>query len=158
MLGKTLAIAVITGLATALLPSGPDDRAIPAAGAADFAEERKTEKRLRFWPKETCEMPRVLEAIEKRFNQAQRFTYHTELLLESIENPREYAARDDHYIFFDRTYCRGTAIMNNGRHYHLFYELSDDRTPPLGNGIEWCIVGLDRMYAHKPGCRLVKPL
>ena len=26
-----------------------------------------------------------------------------------------------------------------------------------GNGVEWCVVGLDRNWAYNPSCRAAKP-
>jgi hypothetical protein len=71
--------------------------------------------------------------------------------------PHQYHRQEKEPQFHDRRYCRATAVMGDGRHRTVYYLISYDRYPPLGGGLEFCVVGHDYFRAYAPGCSQLTP-
>ena len=49
-------------------------------------------------------------------------------------------------------------MLNDGKMRTVHYSIAEDAGfAGFGQGVEWCVTGLDRNWAYNPGCRAAKP-
>lgn len=108
----------------------------------------------------TCEDPRILFLIRTRFNQTQRRTFHRDVEIIDFNHLRPITTRYHEPAYHDRLYCEGRVILDNGRHHTLVYQRAFSARfplPPLGAGLQFCVVGYDDYRAHAPACSQLRP-
>ena len=106
----------------------------------------------------SCSDNRVLTLIKRRFDWAQRSTFKRDITILEFVDVQPTTVRFNEPAFQDRLYCHGRVVLSNGRKHQVFYKLSFDGRPPLGAGLQWCVVGYDEYRAFAPACRQLKPL
>jgi hypothetical protein len=48
--------------------------------------------------------------------------------------------------------------LNNGSVHTIHYSIIEDGGfAGFGQGVEWCVVGLDRNWAYNPSCKEARP-
>ena len=53
-----------------------------------------------------------------------------------------------------RRYCSGDVMLSDGKMRTVHYSIIEDGGfAGFGQGVEWCVTGLDRNWAYNPGCR-----
>jgi hypothetical protein len=71
---------------------------------------------------------------------------------------REVAFRPWQSDNIPRRYCTGDAMLNDGKVRKVHFSIAEDAGfAGYGDGVEWCVVGLDRNWAYNPACRAAKP-
>ena len=54
--------------------------------------------------------------------------------------------------------CSGSVQLNNGSVHTIHYSIIEDGGfAGFGQGVEWCVVGLDRNWAYNPACKAAGP-
>ena len=49
-------------------------------------------------------------------------------------------------------------MLNDGKMRTVHYSIIEDGGfAGFGQGVEWCVTGLDRNWAYNPGCRAARP-
>ena len=57
-----------------------------------------------------------------------------------------------------RRYCAADVMLSDGKLHQVYYSLIEDGGfAGFGQGVEWCVTGLDRNWAYNPDCRAAKP-
>jgi len=57
-----------------------------------------------------------------------------------------------------RRYCSGNVMLSDGKMHAVHYSIIEDGGfAGFGQGVEWCVTGLDRNWAYNPGCRAAGP-
>ena len=104
-----------------------------------------------------CHDEKVLKKIIKRFNYAENRTWHRGFTLDDIERTRESLGQSTYESPIPRRYCRGHALLSNGRHPTVFY-LIEGGQGFAGNSfnVEFCISGLDEWNDHDGSCRALR--
>lgn len=104
-----------------------------------------------------CDDAKVLKRIVKRFNKAEDKTWNRGFYLEEIERIQERNVRQNEDLQIPRRYCRGHALLTNGKHPALFF-LIESGTGLAGNGfsVEFCLAGYDRWREFDGSCRSIK--
>ena len=60
-------------------------------------------------------------------------------------------------IFRD-AYCSAEAMLSDGKMRTVHYSIIEDGGfAGFGQGVEWCVTGLDRNWAYNPGCKAAQP-
>lgn len=137
----------------AVIVSPEDSRAVYSDGRPNNAAPRIQDVAA------LCDDPRTLADILSRFNWVQRKTWRTDLRMVAVERPREmdYRTVGDHMVLSKR-YCRATAVLNDGRHRRMVYQIVEDTGGAGGfyDRARWCVEGHDRMREHEPACRVLR--
>ncbi len=104
-----------------------------------------------------CDDSGVLNKIIKRFNWAENRTWGRGFSLDEIERTRERLVKDTHDSPIPRRYCRGHALLSNGKHPTVYY-LIEGGQGFAGNSynVEFCISGLDEWNDHDGSCRALR--
>jgi hypothetical protein len=106
----------------------------------------------------TCDYAPALVRIVEGFGSKESRFWNSELRIVGIEDIRETAVLPWAAQSIPRRFCRGTALVNDGRRHAIYYSIAED-TGTIGGdwGVNFCVVGLDRDWAYNPACRAARP-
>ena len=147
---KSLRFAAVCGALLGALPLG-------AAKAANPLE-------MNFWlsgPRYDgrvgdCET--ALGAITAQFSEKEGKFWNSALAITGFSRVHETAFRPWQSDNIPRRYCSGEAMLSDGKVRKVHFSIIEDGGfASFGQGVEWCVVGLDRNWAYNPACRAAKP-
>jgi hypothetical protein len=151
---KKSALGAVLG---ALLGLGAFLGAIGEAQAANPLE-------LNFWlngPRydgnvKPCEA--ALPTITSQFQEKESTYWNSSLVITAYGNIHETAFRPWQSDNIPRRYCAGQVMLSDGKLRPVHFSIIEDGGfAGYGQGVEWCVVGLDRNWAFNPACKTAKP-
>ncbi|WP_420133694.1 hypothetical protein [Rhodopseudomonas sp.] len=129
----------------------------PAAQAANPLE-------MNFWlsgPRYDGNLPSCeagLPAITHQFAEKEGSYWNSDLRITGYARIQEVAFRPWQSDNIPRRFCTGDAILSDGQAHRLHYSIIEDGgLAGFSDGVEFCIVGLDRNWAFNPACKAAKP-
>jgi hypothetical protein len=134
--------------------------AAPEAGRGVISHNPPAEARI--WrytgvPLE-CADPAVLGEIAASFAGREQEYWASGLALANFERAWETGFRSNGPSYVPRRYCSADAIFNDGARRRVVYNVGEALGfIGLGDGVTWCVVGLDRNRAFGPKCRAAGP-
>jgi hypothetical protein len=103
-----------------------------------------------------CE--RAVETISTQFREKESTFWNSPLQIMSFGRIHETAFRPWQSDNIPRRYCSAEVMLNDGKHRTVHYSIIEDGGYAAhGEGVEWCVTGLDRNWAYNPGCRSARP-
>ena len=148
---KKAAMAAIAGAVFGLMALAPN------AQAANPLE-------LNFWlsgPKydgKLTDCAAALSTISSQFQEKESTFWNSALQITGFDRVQETAFRPWASDNIPRRYCSAKAMLNDGKLRQVNYSIIEDGgLAGYGQGVEWCVVGLDRDWAYNPACRAAKP-
>jgi len=129
----------------------------PAAQAANPLE-------LNFWlsgPKydgrvKGCEA--ALGTISSQFQEKESTYWNSKLQITGFRQIHEIAFRPWQSDNQPRRYCGADVMLNDGKIRSVYYSIIEDGGfAGYGQGVQWCVSGLDRNWAFNPDCRAARP-
>ena len=151
-LARFAAVAAVA--ACGLLAAGA-----PAAKAANWLE-------MNFWLSgpnysgvvPACDSQQALDLIATRFAETERRFWSSTLSITDFEKVHEIAFRPWGPEYQPRRYCKGTVFTNDAKKRAIYYSIIEDGGfAGFGQGVEWCVVGVDRNWSNNPACRMMRP-
>jgi hypothetical protein len=103
-----------------------------------------------------CEagMPTVMS----RFQEKESSFWNSALTITGYANVHEVAFRPWQSDNIPRRFCTGSVMVSDGKVRTVNYSIIEDGGfASYGDGVEFCVVGLDRNWAFNPACRAAKP-
>jgi hypothetical protein len=147
---KKAAMATLAGAAFGLLALAP------GAQAANPLE-------LNFWLSGPQYDGRVadcaagLPLVSSQFQDKESTFWNSALQITGFTRVHETAFRPWTSDNIPRRYCSAEAMMNDGKLRQVHYSIIEDGGfAGYGQGVEFCVVGLDRDWAYNPACRSAK--
>jgi hypothetical protein len=118
---------------------------------------------LNFWlsgPKyegKLADCEAALSTITSQFQEKESTYWNSALQITGFARVREAAFRPWQSDNIPRRYCTADAMLNDGKPRTVQYSIIEDGGfAGYGEGVEWCVVGLDRNWAYNPRCRSAK--
>ena len=140
-------MSVAFGLAFAGAASAADTSGGSAVSPAPLAAEADS----------LCAAPGVLSGVISRFNWAERNTFKRGFELSALTNPRANPDPVLNVGVIPKRYCVAEAMMSNGTRSTAYYVvLMGQGLAGIGNGLDFCILGLDPWRVHDGECRTVR--
>src|SRR5262245_41317721 len=103
-----------------------------------------------------CE--RALTTIAYQFQEKEGKFWNSALTITGFGRVHETAFRPWQSDNIPRRYCSGEAMLSDGKVRKVHFSIMEDGGfASFGQGVEWCVVGLDRNWAYNPACRAAKP-
>jgi len=134
-------------------------------GLAALGEARAANPlELNFWlsgPKydgrlKPCEA--ALPGIASMFQEKESTFWNSRLVITGYTNVHEIAFRPWQSDNIPRRYCAGQAMISDGKMREVYFSIIEDGAfAGMGQGVEFCVVGLDRNWAWNPACKAAKP-
>ncbi|CCE02346.1 hypothetical protein [Bradyrhizobium sp. STM 3809] len=100
----------------------------------------------------------AIPAIVSRFQDKESTFWNSSLTITGVANVREIAFRPWQSDNIPRRFCTGSVMISDGKARTLNYSIIEDGGfAGYDQGVEFCVVGLDRNWAFNPACRAAKP-
>jgi hypothetical protein len=105
-----------------------------------------------------CQEPWALAIIAKRFAQKETRFWNSALSIVHFEGIKETAYRPWADDTIPRRYCSAVVLISDGLRRPVHYSIIEDAgMAGQVDGVEWCVVGLDRNMAYSPACKMARP-
>lgn len=105
-----------------------------------------------------AECQKALGTITSQFQEKESTFWNSPLTIVAYGNIHEIAFRPWQSDNIPRRYCSGSVKLNNGTFHAIQYSIIEDGGfAGFGQGVEWCVVGLDRNWAFNPACKAAGP-
>ena len=105
-----------------------------------------------------AECDRALPTISTQFWEKESTFWNSDLRITRYARVHEVAFRPWQSDNIPRRYCSGDVMLSDGKMRTVHYSIIEDGGfAGFGQGVEWCVTGLDRAWAYSPGCRAARP-
>ena len=100
----------------------------------------------------------ALGTITNQFWEKESTFWNSSLRITAYGDIHETAFRPWQSDNIPRRYCSGNVMLSDGKMHAVHYSIIEDGGfAGFGQGVEWCVVGLDRNWAYNPSCRMARP-
>jgi hypothetical protein len=100
----------------------------------------------------------ALGTITSQFLEKERTYWNSSLQITAYGPIQETAFRPWQSDNIPRRYCSAEVMLSDGKLRTVHYSIIEDGGfAGYGQGVEWCVTGLDRNWAYNPGCRAARP-
>jgi hypothetical protein len=100
----------------------------------------------------------AMGTITNQFWEKESTFWNSALKITGYSDIHEIAFRPWQSDNIPRRYCAGHVMLSDGQVRGLYYSIIEDGGfASFGQGVEWCVTGLDRNWAYNPGCRAARP-
>ena len=103
-----------------------------------------------------CEQ--AVPTITWQFKDKESTYWNSSLTITGFDRIHEIAFRPWQSDNIPRRYCSASVLMSDGKVRTVNYAIVEDGGfAGYGQGVEWCVTGLDRNWAYNPMCKAGKP-
>ncbi len=100
----------------------------------------------------------ALPTISSQFQEKESTFWNSPLQITGFGRIHETAFRPWQSDNIPRRYCTADVMLNDGKQRTVHYSIIEDGGfAAFGQGVEWCVTGLDRNWAYNPRCRAARP-
>ena len=100
----------------------------------------------------------ALSTISYQFQEKESTFWNSPLTITAYGRIHETAFRPWQSDNIPRRYCSGDVMLSDGKMRTVHYSIIEDGGfAGFGQGVEWCVTGLDRNWAYTPGCKAARP-
>src|SRR5712675_1047353 len=100
----------------------------------------------------------ALGTITSQFEEKESKFWNSALQITAYGRVHETAFRPWQSDNIPRRYCSADVMLNDGKLRTVHYSIIEDGGfAGFGQGVEWCVTGLDRNWAYSPGCKAARP-
>ena len=105
-----------------------------------------------------AECERALPTITSQFQEKEGKFWNSALTITAYGRIHETTFRPWQSDNIPRRYCSGDVMLSDGKMRAVHFSIIEDGGfAGFGQGVEWCVTGLDRNWAYSPGCRAARP-
>ena len=99
----------------------------------------------------------ALSTITSQFQEKESTFWNSPLVITAYGRVHETAFRPWQSDNIPRRYCSADAMLSDGKMRSVHYSIIEDGGfSGFGQGVEWCVTGLDRNWAYNPACRAAR--
>ncbi|HKU06858.1 MAG TPA: hypothetical protein VJR30_12390 [Bradyrhizobium sp.] len=103
-----------------------------------------------------CE--KAIPTIVSQFQERESSFWNSSLVITAYGKIHEIAFRPWQSDNIPRRYCSGEVMVSDGKVRPVHFSIIEDGGfAGFGQGVEWCVVGLDRNWAFNPACKAARP-
>ena len=100
----------------------------------------------------------ALPTISSDFREKEGKFWNSDMQITGFGDIRETAFRPWQSDNIPRRYCSAAVMLSDGKPRTVHYSIIEDGGfAGIGQGVEWCVTGLDRNWAYNPGCNAARP-
>ena len=100
----------------------------------------------------------ALGTITSQFQEKESTFWNSSLQITAYGRIHETAFRPWQSDNIPRRYCSADVMLSDGKLRTVHYSIIEDGGfAGAGQGVEWCVTGLDRNWAYNPGCKAARP-
>lgn len=148
---KTSGFAIALGVFSGLLAFGQPAKAANPLELNFWLSGPKYDGRVA-----PCEA--AMGTITTQFWEKEKEFWNSALRIAAYGDIHEIAFRPWQSDNIPRRFCAGSLVLNDGQVHGLFYSIVEDGGfAGYGQGVQWCVTGLDRNWAYNPACKAARP-
>ena len=148
---KTLGLGVALGAMLGLFPFGHGAEAANPAELNFGLFGPRYDGRVK-----ECEA--ALGTITNQFWEKESTFWNSSLRITAYGQIHETAFRPWQSDNIPRRYCSAEVMLSDGKMRQVHYSIIEDGGfAGFGQGVEWCVTGLDRDWAYNPACKAARP-
>jgi hypothetical protein len=100
----------------------------------------------------------ALGTITNQFWEKESTFWNSSLKITAYGRIHETAFRPWQSDNIPRRYCSADVMLSDGKLRQVHYSIIEDGGfAGFGQGVEWCVTGLDRNWSYNPSCKAAKP-
>ena len=100
----------------------------------------------------------ALGTITSEFQEKESTFWSSSLTIKGYGDIHEIAFRPWQSDNIPRRYCAGSVMLSDGKIRSVNFSIIEDGGfSSFGQGVEWCVTGLDRNWAYNPACKAARP-
>jgi hypothetical protein len=100
----------------------------------------------------------ALGTITSQFQEKESTFWNSKLRITAYGQIHETAFRPWQSDNIPRRYCSADVMLSDGKMHIVHYSIIEDGGfAGFGQGVEWCVTGLDRNWAYNPACKAAGP-
>ncbi|MDI1263772.1 MAG: hypothetical protein PS018_11000 [bacterium] len=100
----------------------------------------------------------ALPTISSQFQEKESTFWNSALTITGFGRIHETAFRPWQSDNIPRRYCSADVMLSDGKMRAVHYSIIEDGGfAGFGQGVEWCVTGLDRNWAYNPSCKAARP-
>lgn len=100
----------------------------------------------------------ALPTIISQFQEKESTFWNSSLVITAYGDVHETAFRPWQSDNIPRRFCTGQVMVSDGKVRPVHFSIIEDGGfAGFGQGVEWCVVGLDRNWAFNPACKAARP-
>ncbi len=105
-----------------------------------------------------CDEPAILARMQGVFRTAQNAYWKEDLQMLSLDRIRELSLRGNGTEYIPRRYCIARGHFSDDSVHTVIFDIEEGMgIIGVGDGVEYCVVGMDRMFAFSPACSTLRP-
>jgi hypothetical protein len=105
-----------------------------------------------------AECERALGTITSQFQEKESNFWNSKLKIKAYGAIHETAFRPWQSDNIPRRYCSADVMLSDGKLRQVHYSIIEDGGfASFGQGVEWCVTGVDRNWAYNPSCKAAQP-
>jgi hypothetical protein len=105
-----------------------------------------------------AECGKALSTITSQFQEKESTFWNSSLTITAYGRIHETAFRPWQSDNIPRRFCSADVMTSDGKLRTVHYSIIEDGGfAGFGQGVEWCVTGLDRNWAYNPACRAARP-
>lgn len=105
-----------------------------------------------------AECEKALGTITTQFWEKESTFWNSSLRITAYGQVHETAFRPWQSDNIPRRFCSADVMLSDGKMRTVHYSIIEDGGfAGFGQGVEWCVTGLDRDWAYNPGCKAARP-
>jgi hypothetical protein len=106
-----------------------------------------------------CDDQHILTRIQSVFRTTQNAYWKQDLQLTEFDRVRELSLRGNGTEYIPRRFCIARGHFSDESVHTVIYDIEEGMgIIGFGDGVEWCVVGLDRLFAYSPACSSLRPV
>jgi hypothetical protein len=107
-----------------------------------------------------CDDEHILTRIQGVWKTTQDGIWRTpQYDIDGFDRIREISFRGDGTEYIPKRYCIARAHLADNSVHTAIYRIEEGQgIIGFGDGVEYCIVGLDRLFAYSPACAALRPM
>ncbi|ACF03354.1 hypothetical protein [Rhodopseudomonas palustris] len=100
----------------------------------------------------------ALPSITHQFAEKEGNFWNSDLRITAYAKIRDVAFRPWQSDNIPRRFCAADALLNDGKTHPVYFSIIEDGgLAGFVDGVEFCVVGVDRNWAFNPVCKAAKP-
>jgi hypothetical protein len=149
---KTFSVAALAGALLGLMALSEAAKAASAVEMNFYLSGPRYDGNL-----PPCES--ALPSITYQFREKESTYWNSALQITGYADIHEIAFRPWQSDNIPRRYCSGSVMVNDGKPRPVYFSIIEDGgfASFFANGVEFCVVGLDRNWAFNPACKAARP-
>ena len=105
-----------------------------------------------------AECQAALPTITSQFQEKESTFWNSALTITAYGRIHETAFRPWQSDNIPRRFCSADVMLSDGKLRAVHYSIIEDGGfAGFGQGVDWCVTGLDRNWAYNPGCKAARP-